>query len=85
MFHLMPNQESVGWCDAIYKSIEQDILRSLRFKTELVSCSQLVYEIVATYSFQEQCQEGQLDAILLEAQFRSYLCVIGKYSLFNAS
>lgn len=31
---------------------------------------------MATYSFHEECPERQLDTVLLEAQFRSYLCVL---------
>jgi len=46
----------------------------LRFKTELVSCSQLVFEFVATF----RCEQMHpwINTLLLDAQFRSYLCTI---------
>ena len=68
----------LAWHESIYPAIEKEILRGLRFSTELVSCSQLVYELLVTYSCQEDPEHSHLETVLQQAQFRSYLCILGK-------
>ena len=68
----------LAWHESIYPAIEREILKGLRFSTELVSCSQFVYELLVTYSWQEDSEHSHFGTILQQAQFRSYLCILGK-------
>ena len=66
------------WSEEIYPHLEREILKALRFNTDLISCSQLVYELLVTYCSLESTQHKGIDTVLSQAQFRSYLCIIGK-------
>ena len=78
----------MGWSEDIYPGLEYEILTRLNFKTELVSNSQIAFELIAAFQAELESRQGssnrssyssdELNSILLGAQYRSYLCTLGK-------
>ena len=50
----------MGWSEEIYPCLEYEILSRLRFKTELVSSSQVVYELASVFFAQKADEEAAL-------------------------
>ena len=50
----------MGWSEEIYPCLEYEILSRLRFKTELVSSSQVVYELASVFFAQKADEEADL-------------------------
>jgi hypothetical protein len=88
--HVTPGTEPLGWSEDIYPGLEYEILTRLNFKTELVSNSQIAFELIAAFQAELEGRQGstnqssyssdELNSILLGAQYRSYLCTLGKSS-----
>ena len=93
--HVSPGTEPLGWSEDIYPGLEYEILLRLNFKTELVSNSQIAFELIAAFQAELEGRQGstnhssyssdELNSILLGAQYRSYLCTLGKYSYLRLS
>ena len=90
--HLAPDLSLRDWCWTIelYPKLESEILNtSLKFRTNLVSTAEVVYQIACTF---KQVKANQmkvtgkandanqlfLESVLEEALFRSYICLRGK-------
>ena len=74
-----------------YKDFEMHLLQhGLNFKIDFVSSAQAIYQIICTYAAislemqQERDQaHKQLEPLLQEALFSSYICLLGKLTPFN--
>lgn len=78
--------EVLRWEDAekfdhIYPKLESDLLASvLRFKIDWVSYAEAVYNIVCTATDCLMLEQGTLFTLLNEALYRTYICLLGKFS-----
>lgn len=80
--HLVPSmEESCVWTQDLHPTLELHCLNSLRFKTNQVSCAQVIYQIVAAFE-QDESEEGArpLEKFLTESLYISYVCLLGKYN-----
>ena len=79
--HLVSDLEVLEWTTEIYTLLERSILiEGLRCKTDFVSGAQAIFEILCTYSGrQDIARQSELNGLLLEGIFRSYICIEGKF------
>ena len=79
--HLVNDLEVLEWSTEIYTLLERSILiEGLRCKTDFVSGAQAIFEILCTYSGrQDIAEQSELNGLLLEGIFRSYICMEGKF------
>lgn len=79
---LPPEMASEGcrWTDIIYPKLERLYLFDiLKFKTELVSTAEALFQIVCTFSeVNESAAHRPFGRLLEEALFLSYICLMGK-------
>ena len=79
--HLVSDLEVLEFSTEIYTLLERSILvEGLRCKTDFVSGAQAIFEILCTYSGRQNiATQSELNGLLLEGIFRSYICLEGKF------
>ena len=70
---------TIEWPSGLYGLLESSILEGVKFKTDFVSGAQAIFEIICTYSDKLDINEySELNRLLQESLFRSYICIQGK-------
>lgn len=64
------------WVPDLYRLLEREMLTSLRYKTNPVSPAEVIYLVICGF---RQLVPADIEAILKEALYRSYICLLGKF------